>query len=466
MKKTLRIEAMQSLRIGELADLESRILAAESTLVDKRMASDEDEETGPATDYSVINGTAVYRINGPLISTGTWFSRYLGYVSYEDVRMNMMLAAQDPQAQDILMLVGSPGGSVYGVTDAADAIRKADKVKPVYAYSNKNMASGAYWLGAEARQIFGSPEAEFGSIGVIVTHFSYEKQMTDEGVKATIIRSSDLKAVGGPYKDLTDKEIAHIEESVMQYDNLFKAHVIQSRPTLKASAMSGATFIGEEARKLGLIDAVMSYDEVMQYIQNKRSTNTQAGGYSMKIHEIRTALDSGKTLEDIGVSQEEYDALVAEADAALGEGTGEAGTNTEVDAGDTPDPLVVATERLETLTTDLSAKDAQIVELTAALAAKDTEFEAASVEMKTIVCGIMSNRRLALNLQGEVDFSTFSVPTLLAEYRAVTEQYDKAFKTGGLFKGKAPEKEVPVTQATAADYSEDARMRGASIPQR
>lgn len=481
MKKIIKIEAMHGFHVGELEELEARLIQtaqaspADREVMEKKACCDSEEDENEFNPfYSVVNGTAVFRVDGPLISTSSWMTRWLGYTSYEDVREGMMMAARDPQVSDVLMLIGSPGGSVFGITDAAEIIRKVDAAKPVYAYSNKNMCSGAYWLGATARKLFTSAEAEIGSIGVIMTHFSYEKQIEENGVKVTVIKSAEMKAIGGPYKDLTDKEVAHIQEQVDQYDNLFKTHVQSERPGVKFSAMNGATYIGAEAVKVGLADAVMSYDEVMNYIQTNRVTSTQNGGYGMKMTavQLQTALDAGQTLADLQLSEDEAKEILAtepeilepevvevEDDGAKkgkGKGKGKGGCATPEDET----ALSALTEQLTAQAGRIADKDKQIAELQSQV----TDFEAHAAELKKIVAEVTTNRRVALGLMGSVDLTTFTVPTLLAEYSAITEQFSKAMKIGGLFGGKDTTKTTPPAPvAVAGDSIENGRLQASSI---
>ena len=452
MKHTIQIEAMHSLRIGELLELEQKMsafdldkLAARSDMCKGLNAGLDEDESGATAPYQVIEGTAIIGINGPLLSTSTFLSKWMGYASYPDIRSWMMQAASDPDVKDILLMIGSPGGSVFGITDGTEAIRKVNTIKPVYAYTNKNCCSGAYWLASAASEIMASPESETGSIGVIVTHASYEKQLESEGIKITILRSSELKAIGGPYKDLTDKEIAHIQEQVETFNGLFCNQIQTARPQVKFSAMNGQTFIGADAQRQGLVDRVCSYDDALAYIQAKRpKSTTQVGGYNMKLtaETLKVALDAGKTLEDLGITQEEMEAIMAT------DVTAEPGESA-VDGEGQQDPGVVEPDA-EGEGLDASAEmklviEQQQIEITTLIEQK-SQLEAAAKEMKEIVIGVLNNRRIALGLT-KLDMEAFSLPSILADYKAVSAEFDKSFKTGGVFKQK-PEETKTVSVAT------------------
>lgn len=452
MKKTLSIEAMHAFYTGELGHAISRIENLETRL----STESELNSQGDWTPYQVMDGVAIYKISGPLLSSGNEWTRWLGYSSYEDIRNDLLQAANDPAVKEIMIMAASPGGSVFGVTDASDAIRKiSTTIKPIYVFSSKNVASGMYWLASAAKMLIGTPESEWGSIGVIVTHTSFEKQLENDGVKVTVIKSDELKAVGGPYKDLTDKEIAHIQQQVDQYNDLFHNHVQAMRPQVRLSSMRGQTFIGAEAQRMGLIDAVMAYDEAIEYIKALRPKTTQAGGYSMKMtaEQLRVALDAGQTLETLGLSQEEVDEILAS--AAVPEPEGE-GTTPEPETNDgTPgdDDVVMA---LAAATQLVEVKEAEILELVAKVEAATKTAE----KMRDVVVGVINNRRVALGMSA-LDMSKFSLESVMQDYDAVTEQFEKSFKPGGIFAQvkKVEEPTEPVRSRTEAGLMQAAAIQ-------
>jgi len=467
-KNIIEITAIHPFRTEELFDSYARIEAFidSAEYLERKAAYDDEEDEedyANSADYDVINGTAVYKISGGILSSGNWLTRMFGYASYDEVRRNVMHAAANPEVQAILLMFSSPGGSAFGVVDGAEAIKKVDSVKPVYSYTSSMCCSGAYWLGSQARKIFVSPESESGSIGVKLQHVSHEKELENQGLVVTEIKSSELKAVGSPYKNLSDKELSHLQDQVNQIATLFSTSMQKARPNLKTEALNGATFIGEEAVRVGLADAVASYDDVMAYIQSQRAATTNpTGGFNMNKQELMAALDSGISLEEIGLEQEEVDKiLTAEeinpevADEILTPEVAEVKPEQAIEA----QLLVDLNTQISTLTADVAAKDAQIAQLQAQVAT----FEASAGELKSIVAGVTTNRRIALNFQSSVDLSKFSTESLLAEYKAVTEAYDSTFKTGGLFKNKNVSTETPAVRPLVEDSIHEGQLRAANI---
>ena len=65
-------------------------------------------------------------------------------------------------------------------------------------------------------------------------------------------------------------------------------------------------------------------------------------------------------------------------------------------------------------------------------------------EMKSIISDIINDRRVAMRLP-KLDFSAFSTTSLLSDYKAISDQFDQQFITGGLFAKKVVETK-PVVQ--------------------
>jgi ClpP class serine protease len=77
---------------------------------------------------------------------------------YSQIRANVCRALADPNAKTVDLVIDSPGGSVLGLPETADAIRAANHVKPVRAFVTGIAASAAYWLASQASTITLTPE--------------------------------------------------------------------------------------------------------------------------------------------------------------------------------------------------------------------------------------------------------------------------------------------------------------------
>ena len=94
----------------------------------------------------------------------------------------------DPAVKAIVLSIDSPGGTVDGTDNLANAIFAARGKKPIVALGDGTLASAAYWIASGADQIFASDNsAKIGSIGVVATHEDYSRAEENAGVKVTEI---------------------------------------------------------------------------------------------------------------------------------------------------------------------------------------------------------------------------------------------------------------------------------------
>lgn len=184
--------------------------------------------------------------------------------------------------------------------------------------------------------------------------------------------------------------------------------------------------------------------------------------------DLKIALEAGKTLEDLGLSQEEVDKILAEVEETAPELTDEQ-IQAQVDAGEqvtVPANTEVGIEatvlvELNTKIADLTIEATKKDEKIAALEAQVADFESNAEELKSIVASVTANRRTALGFQSTVDLTRFSTQTLLAEYKAVSEEFDKNFKVGGILKNKVTEESKPAP--VKRDSREVGQLKGADI---
>ena len=82
------------------------------------------------------------------------------------------------------LLINSPGGSPVQSSLIFDRIRQFadEKEVPVYAFAEDVMASGGYWLGLCADEIYVNKNSVIGSIGVVSGGFGFPGLMEKLGI--------------------------------------------------------------------------------------------------------------------------------------------------------------------------------------------------------------------------------------------------------------------------------------------
>src|SRR5690606_26985977 len=109
----------------------------------------------------------------------------------------------------------TPGGTVPGVMEAADALWSLRQKKHVVAVANSRMASAGYWICSQAHEVVAIPSALdrcIGSIGVFMVHQDLSEHLAREGVKTTIIKAGKHKSEMNPFTPLTEEQEAELQK--------------------------------------------------------------------------------------------------------------------------------------------------------------------------------------------------------------------------------------------------------------
>ena len=446
----------------------------------------DEDEGGDDRNYQVANGVAIYNIRGKMLHESNFFTRIFGISTYEDISNDLAAMAQDDEVEKTLVSIGTPGGSVAGISETSDAWKKLDAVKPITVHTPSMLASAGIWLASNSSGgIYASETAEVGSIGVIFQHVSQEERLKKEGLKVTEIKSAPLKAIGSPAKDLSEEEEAHLQKKVDETAGLFRRQIYKTRPSVLEEAFSGETFIASEAMRVGLIDGVKNFSDVFtDLVSASADTNINIfhmEGYTMKkkvtAEQFEAAVGSGadpSTMEI--VSQDAYDALQDE-DVEREKVTQEMFDERVKNDADPESMEVVSQEAFDALDNNTAEDDTevedlkvQVEDLTSQLEASTeslTKLEADLVSateasntdpLRVIALERLTTMRVALGLQ-KVDMSDFTSDMLVTEYLAIDKSFKKAYKVGGHVKPKV-EKEVKTSSGTSLD---EARLRAATV---
>lgn len=217
-------------------------------------------------------GTMVIPVQGVVTPKG-----YYGGTSLERLGDQVRAAAADDKVGVIVLNIYSPGGSVYGTQEAADAIFEARAVKPVVAVANPLAASAAYWLGSQASAFYASPSADVGSVGVYAGHTDESGFEEKIGMKTTLIASDDSpkKVAGNPYEPLSDEARADVQASVNESMAAFVAAIARGRGVPAAKVLKdfghGDVLSAPRALSAGMIDGVMTLRDVVAKYGSSRN---------------------------------------------------------------------------------------------------------------------------------------------------------------------------------------------------
>lgn len=460
----------------DLLNLENRIfeLQGDSEALAAYSLQQDAEEEKKERPYQVHDGVAIIEMKGPLVARTTWMSRWMGAMSYEDLRAQFVEAVMDDEVQNILIDADTPGGQVNGLGELTGLLDKIKAIKPVDTYVAGGLLSAGYWVGSATRQIYASETAFVGSIGVVITHTSYEKAYENAGIKVTKIKSGDKKQVGSSEKDLSAEDKKYLQGQVDDLFTLFKRHVLSHRPQVNADTFDGSEFVADKALAMGLVDKVMTFDDVLTQIVNQREsnggTNIMKKGFTAE--QVAAAAASGATLDDLKSAggSTETDAEIeakakekAEAEAT-GETTGEATETAEGGDGETVEAKKTEDASVAVyLETQLAKANDTITDLKVEnkeLKAKQVLTDEVLPKLKTIVSEAINRMHIALGMS-RTDLSAMAEVALIKQYEATCEQFNKTFKPGGLTGGaENSESNKPKAKVTNID---DARCKSVGL---
>lgn len=188
-------------------------------------------------------------------------------VGADQIAQTVTAAANSARVDAIVLDMDSPGGTVTGVPEAANAVFEAGKVKPIVAVSNGGMGSAAYWIGAAANDVVVSPSSKAGSVGVYMLHEDWTAAIESEGVVLTEISAGKYKTEGAPWKPLDEEAEAFLHAEVTAAYKWFTNDVARFRGVTGAEVRKGygeGRYLGaKEAVAAGLADRVGTLEETI-----------------------------------------------------------------------------------------------------------------------------------------------------------------------------------------------------------
>jgi signal peptide peptidase SppA len=232
-----------------------------AALVDSQASAQPRSQNGGGVAVIGLRGVISPRIEDAVDISGP------GGTSAEGFAKRIEAADADTNVGRIVIDGNSPGGSVFGVPEAAAAVAGASK--PVTFVANSLAASAAYWIASQADELVVSPSSEVGSIGVYAYHEDMSKRLESLGVTPTLIRAKDSpnKAGGHPAFPLSKDAHAALQDSVDTYMQMFLEAVASGRgvsvATVKEQFGGGRMFTAREAVARGMADRIATLDQVI-----------------------------------------------------------------------------------------------------------------------------------------------------------------------------------------------------------
>ena len=224
--------------------------------------------------YRVVDGVAQIDLVGTMMKSRSSF----GGASTVDTRRAIRNAANDPEVSAVLMRIDSPGGSVAGTEELAREISAAKAKKTVVAFIEDIGASAAYWVASQATKVYTHESALVGSIGTYAVVPDYSSAAAREGIKVHVVRAGEFKGAGEPGTEITAAQLSAFQERIDSINEIFLQAVASGRGMSIEQVREiadGRVHVGQQAKQLGLVDEIASYEAVMQELVGRASKPTK-----------------------------------------------------------------------------------------------------------------------------------------------------------------------------------------------
>jgi ClpP class serine protease len=205
--------------------------------------------------YQVIGENAVIALDGVMYKKDLKICTDV--VSYEQIISKIDMAEADENVKNIIFRVDTNGGSVAGAEEVRTRIKNSPKHTITF-FENIG-ASGGMWIFTASDEVYSAPLTQLGSIGVIVI---YQGKKSD--TKAIVSSNAPNK-----YCDISTAECKNrIQEKLDKYESVFLDVLIEAYPNKTRNKIiedfdRGATIFAETAYKLGYLDGVMQFNDLL-----------------------------------------------------------------------------------------------------------------------------------------------------------------------------------------------------------
>jgi ClpP class serine protease len=314
----------------------------------------------------------------------------------------------DMGAKTIVLDQDSNGGMGHMAFESADYIRNLADEHGVrlISYVSGASHSASYVYSAVAHEVISNPSAEVGSIGVRVQLRNTNGYMRKLGIEDTYITAGEGKVPFDEDGNWDKAFLTDLKESVIEMYADFTGHVSMWRGLDEGDVikLGAKTFSSSKAMSKGLVDKTMTLEEFKQYLENvtngeemnpvtklfkpKKETEMSKSDNSVDLEAVKASLQSEWQTE----LQTQLSSLKAEYESKL------------------------------------SAKDAEVEQFKAALAAIESEKKLAKAESRkaqlVAVIGEAKAESKAKSLEALDDTAFNEVVEMLKEAKALAEDSD------------------------------------------
>ena len=183
-------------------------------------------------------------------------------------------------ATDIILEVDSGGGEAFNCFAAANQFREMmdEAGVKVTAYIDGMACSAAYAWTCVADEVVAHPDADIGSIGVLIALMNNSEQLKKEGIVRSFISAGEDKVPFDDDGSFKESFLADLQYKVDYLYGNFVNHVAKytSMSPDDIRKTQAKVFMAQDALKIGLINQIMTEQEFTSYMVNNKKGASDA----------------------------------------------------------------------------------------------------------------------------------------------------------------------------------------------
>lgn len=229
------------------------------------------ERTLDDLEYDPSTKVGVIPITGMMVDRyDPFLDYYIGITAYETI-LSDAKAMLEAGAEIIVQHVDSGGGQAYNMISSAKELRNLvdEYGAKLVTYNDGLMASAAYGVGSVSHEVYAHPDAETGSVGVVISLTDYSAMYKEMGIKRIWITAGEGKVPYNEDGSFSQSFLSNLKEKVDSLYERFTSHVSGYRNITQESMKTlGATvYSTDKAVEVGLVDKAMTREEFVSYIK-------------------------------------------------------------------------------------------------------------------------------------------------------------------------------------------------------
>ncbi|CAC9565379.1 Periplasmic serine proteases (ClpP class) [uncultured Gammaproteobacteria bacterium] len=195
-----------------------------------------------------------------------------GSIDADETIKLLRRAFESENAKAVILRMNSPGGSPVQSSRIYKAIVRFKKQfdKKIYVVVEDVCASGCYYIASAADEIYADESSIVGSIGVVMSGFGAVDAIEKLGIQRRLYTAGKYKGLLDPFSPENEKTIAHIQDNILDKSHQNFINAVKAgrgnRLSDHKDLFTGLIWLGEDAKKLGLIEGIADANHIAKNI--------------------------------------------------------------------------------------------------------------------------------------------------------------------------------------------------------